>query len=208
MRTKTPLQADKILRAAGHLFGTQRFHEVRMDDIAAQAEVSKGTLYRYFNDKEELYLALVARSSEEILIRVKEAMAPARSPRDKLESVVTATIAFFDEQPHLFDLVQRAEVMTGPGFPWKKTREELLVVVSDLLRRGMAQGEFTVRDVDLTTQVLLGGLRSVIRFGKQPRPRDLARRMLDVFLHEPGSSVAARTVASKEPSALAEPSRV
>jgi AcrR family transcriptional regulator len=70
MRTKTSLQADKILRAAGQLFGTQRFHEVRMDDIAAQAEVSKGTLYRYFNDKEELFQALVTRSSEDILIRL------------------------------------------------------------------------------------------------------------------------------------------
>ena len=67
MRTKTPHLADRMLLAAARLFGTQRFHEVRMDDIAAEAEVSKGTLYRYFKDKDELYLALVARCSRNLI---------------------------------------------------------------------------------------------------------------------------------------------
>src|SRR5262245_18615534 len=56
VRTKTPQQADKMLNAAARLFGTQRFHEVRMEDIAAEAAVGKGTIYRYFSDKDELYL--------------------------------------------------------------------------------------------------------------------------------------------------------
>ena len=43
-----------------------------MDDIAAEAEVGKGTLYRYFSDKEELYLALLAQA-----YRVLEQEAPA-----------------------------------------------------------------------------------------------------------------------------------
>ena len=36
MRTRTSEQKEKILAAASQLFGTQRFHEVRMDDIAAE----------------------------------------------------------------------------------------------------------------------------------------------------------------------------
>ena len=64
MRTKTPKLGSRILDAAARQFARQRFHEVRMDDIAAEAEVSKGTLYSYFRDKEELYLALLARGSE------------------------------------------------------------------------------------------------------------------------------------------------
>ena len=63
MRSKTPLQAEKILAAAAQLFATHRFHEARMEDIAALAEVGKGTLYRYFKDKEELYLALLQRAT-------------------------------------------------------------------------------------------------------------------------------------------------
>ena len=66
MRTKTPVLPEKILTVAARLFATHRFHEARMEDIAAAAEVGKGTLYRYFKDKEELYLALLERTAEQL----------------------------------------------------------------------------------------------------------------------------------------------
>jgi hypothetical protein len=39
---------------------------------------------------------------------------------------VAAILAYFDEQPHLLDLIQRAEVArgSGPEFPWYQTRDE------------------------------------------------------------------------------------
>ena len=61
MRTKNPEQADRILMAAARLFAGRRFHEVRMEDIADAAGFGKGTLYRYFKDKEELFEAIVGQ---------------------------------------------------------------------------------------------------------------------------------------------------
>jgi len=66
VRTKTPQLAGRILDAATRLFASQRFHEVRMDDIAAEADVSKGTLYSYFHDKDELLSALADTVAEDI----------------------------------------------------------------------------------------------------------------------------------------------
>ena len=65
VRTKTVGQADKILAAAAQLFASHHFHQARMEDIADLAEVGKGTLYRYFKDKEELYMALLSRVTED-----------------------------------------------------------------------------------------------------------------------------------------------
>src|SRR2546423_1180103 len=109
VRTKTPEQADKMLDAAAHLFGRLRFHEVRMEDIASEAEVGKGTLYRYFADKEELYLALLARASKQYLALIDGEVAKAATPRKKLRALTAASLAFFDGQPHLGPLIQRAE---------------------------------------------------------------------------------------------------
>src|SRR5205807_6866797 len=86
VRTKTPLQAEKILSVAARLFAKQRFHEARMEDIAAAAEVGKGTLYRYFKDKEELYTALLARASEQMSQRLREAAGQAEGPHEQLRS--------------------------------------------------------------------------------------------------------------------------
>jgi AcrR family transcriptional regulator len=185
VRTKTPLQADKILEAAARLFGTQRFHEVRMEDIAAEAQVGKGTLYRYFSDKEELYLALLGVASEQFTRRLQEVVTQAEGPRAQLEAVVAAIIAFFDERPHLLNLIQRAEVLRGSGteFPWQQARHELLQLVLDLFAHGREEGAFALADPHLAVLLLLGGVRSVIRFGKRPRPRDLAARIVHTFLH-------------------------
>src|ERR671923_69581 len=75
VRTRTPQQADRILAAAARLFAGHRFHEARMEDIAALAEVGKGTLYRYFKDKEELYLALLERAAVGLRDRLHTALA-------------------------------------------------------------------------------------------------------------------------------------
>jgi AcrR family transcriptional regulator len=174
-----------MLNAAAKLFGTQRFHEVRMEDIANKALVGKGTIYRYFKDKEELYSALLKRSGEQLIERLHEASSGAGTPRGKLEAVAGAIIAFFDEQPHLFDLIQRSEVLHRPGAPfsWQPTREEVVHLVRGLLDDDENNGEFTIRDPDIMALMLLGGLRSVILRGPRPRSPDLGKQIVTAFLN-------------------------
>jgi AcrR family transcriptional regulator len=185
VRVKTLLQSEKILTAAARLFATQRFHEARMEDIAAAAAVGKGTLYRYFKDKEELYTALLARASVQLPERLHQVVASEAGPRAQLEAVVKALLAYFDENPHLFDLIQHAEVMHGPDaeFPWQKARFQNLKIVKDVLEEGRRCGEFAVADPELAALMLLGGLRAVMRFGKRPRDPDLAARITEGFLY-------------------------
>jgi TetR/AcrR family fatty acid metabolism transcriptional regulator len=171
-----------MLDAAARLFGSQRFHEVRMEDIAAEAGVGKGTLYRYFTDKDELFMALLERSARHLQERIHGMVERARGPRAQLEAITAGIIQFFDEQPHLLDLIQRAEVMRGPDFPWKQTRDVLIHMVLDLLQEAKDKGEFDVRDPELVALLLLAGLRGVLRFGTRPRARDIAKRIVDGLL--------------------------
>src|SRR3546814_20052113 len=48
----------QILDAASRIFATQAYHLVNMDGVAQAAGVGKGTLYRYFTSKEDLYLEI------------------------------------------------------------------------------------------------------------------------------------------------------
>src|SRR5204863_128466 len=105
--------------------------------------------------------------------------------RARLIVIADAVIGYFDEQPHLFDLIQRAEVLrgTGAGFPWQQARDTTLRLVQDAFAAGERGGEFRVRDPELAALLLLGGLRATVRFGVQPRPHDLAERIVENFLH-------------------------
>ena len=51
----------QILNAAENIFSAKGFEEARMDDIAGETGLSKGTLYLYFKSKEELIIALLDR---------------------------------------------------------------------------------------------------------------------------------------------------
>jgi len=186
VRTKTQEQSEKILTVAARLFATHRFHEARMEDISTEAEVGKGTLYRYFKDKEELYLALLERASDGLSQRLDEAIGNAAGgTRAKLEGFVHAAMSCFDENPHLFDLVQHAEAMQRPGtrFPWQKVRNYSRQLLLDLFAEGKETGEFVIADPETALLMLQGGLRGVYRFGKKPRPANLAHEVIELFLH-------------------------
>jgi AcrR family transcriptional regulator len=184
VRTKTLAQSEKILTAAARLFAAHHFHEARMEDIAELAEVGKGTLYRYFKDKEELYMALLARAASQMKDRLR-AVDEAPDPRSKLEAVVGAILDYFDEHPHLLDLIQHAEVMQGPDadLPWQRTRHESFRLVEGIFEEARRNGAFHVMDPQLSAQLLLSSLRPVIRWGEKPRPMDLARRIVEQFLY-------------------------
>lgn len=184
VRTKTPLLAEKMLDAAGRLFGARHFHEVRMEDIAVEAEVSKGTLYRYFEDKDEMYLALLERASHQLVEELQAGVAEADGARQRLIAVVDAIISFFERQPHLLDLIQRAEVghQQGKAFPWQEVRDKGMQIVLDIFDEAQVGGEFRIRAPQIAMLMLLGGLRAVILLGKPPRPRGLAKQIVDDFL--------------------------
>jgi TetR/AcrR family fatty acid metabolism transcriptional regulator len=185
LRTKSPEQAEKILVAAGRLFALHRFHEARMEDIAQAAGVGKGTLYRYFKDKEELYLALLDRAAAGLQRRIDEGEAAARCPRAKLEAVVGGILEYFDLNPYLFDLLGHAESRQHSGAleNWQQLRVSNLHRVMHILEEGRREGLWDVPDPETPVLMLLGGLRAVLRFCPPPRPANLARRLVQDFLH-------------------------
>src|SRR5262245_37764777 len=160
-----------------------------MEDVACLAEVGKGTLYRYFKDKEELYLALLDRAATGLQERFCRAMAESPCPRERLVALVRGLIEYFDEQTHLFDLIQHAEAMQKPGseFPWQKTRARTMALVKGVLEDGMRAGQFAIDDPDLAMLMLLGGLRAVGRFGARPRPAGLAEQIVRGFVEGHGN---------------------
>ena len=185
MRTKTLEQAEKILSAAARLFATQRFHEARMEDIAASAGVGKGTLYRYFKDKEELFLALLDRAATGLQQRLNEGLDAAAGPRARLEAMIGGILDYFDTYPYLFDLIQHAEARQHSGtlVNWQKIRVANIQRTLEILEEGRRAGLWDVPDPETPVLMLLGGLRAVLRFGSQPRPNNLAQRIVEDFLH-------------------------
>lgn len=77
-------QRQDMLAAALDLFSQKGYHNVSMHEIAGQAEFAIGTLYKFFQNKEDLYRALVLEQCD----RFEEALAQAmEEPEDEVEKL-------------------------------------------------------------------------------------------------------------------------
>jgi len=171
-----------MLDAAARLFGSQLYHEVRMDDIAAEAAVGKGTLYRYFTDKEDLFEALLLKAAEQLQKRIRQAIDSTEGYRNKLIALVEAGIRFYDERPHLGPLIQRAEVMRGEDSPWRSTRHQFSQWIKEVFIDAKKAGEFRIRRPEIDVFLLVGGVRHIVLFTPKPREDGLAEHIVDTFL--------------------------
>lgn len=82
-----------ILDAARSLFEAQGFRAITMADIARAAGVAKGTLYNYFDSKEEVFAELAQRGRREFLESFEAALS-GKSGWDELTAAVTFTLEF------------------------------------------------------------------------------------------------------------------
>ncbi len=77
-----------------------------MDEVAAEAELSKGTLYLYFSNKDALCAALVQRTLTRVRPRLEAIVSDAsRSGRDRLLAGLRAEAEFISENPHLLRMM-------------------------------------------------------------------------------------------------------
>lgn len=184
MRTCDPKRGQQILDAAAQLFAKHRYHEVRMDDIAAHAGVAKGTLYRYYEDKEDLYLALTVYGIHCLYEESKGQIVNPGDPDRKLRDLIARIVRFYEQQPYFLELWQRIETSgsTASLAAIQEIRTEWYRLVTDLIRQ-ISDAGTTVAHPELAALALLGTIRSVLRFTPQPWPSHLAEWIYTHFMH-------------------------
>jgi TetR/AcrR family fatty acid metabolism transcriptional regulator len=155
-----------IMQAAEKLFTSRRYHELTTDDIARAARVGKGTIYRYFEDKDDLFFQVAVSGFEE-LCELLRSRVPGDAPfRDQLLGACAEIPKFYRRRAQLLRMMQAEE----GRMPWRQDkirqrwaarRETLTAAVADILRKGVAEGEIRA-DVpcEVLATFLLGMLRT------------------------------------------------
>ncbi len=179
-----PVRLRRIIDAAAQLFSERLYHEVRMDDVAAQADVSKGTLYTYFKDKDDLYLALIRDGLDRLLARIEAGFADVQTPEAKVLAFVSESLRFFDCHFHWLELIQRAEVL-GSDFgcsPLGESKAKLHALMNGIARELQETGRYAIDDPALASLALFGMTREIIRSYPRPWPDGLADWIAARFL--------------------------
>jgi AcrR family transcriptional regulator len=182
---------QELLAAALDLFVERGFASTRLEDVAKRAGVSKGTLYLYFTNKEELFKEVVRNSIVPFIGAAEDSIAGfdghsadllrsvmvgwwQRLGSTKASGIIKLVMAEAGNFPDIACFYQEEVITRGTN------------MFASLLERAIARGEFRPMDVTIMTQVLIAPLLMLITWKHSVGPCDQSNldplAFLDTFL--------------------------
>ena len=162
---------NDILDAAEKIFFSEGIDKATMDDVAAEAELSKGTLYLYFKSKQELYLGINLRGLEILKTSLLKKNIKNQSGLKKLSQMALAYKDFADEYPDYFKAIIHFEkVESDAGVEQdlisiaRKAGLEVLEITTAAIREGINDNSIkVVQDPRVLSFLLWGQTTGVIQ---------------------------------------------
>jgi AcrR family transcriptional regulator len=194
----------RILEAAREVFFRDGFMAANLDDVARGAGVAKGTLYRYFDSKAELYVAVLAHNGEIFEQKLRErAEAPGASPPELIRAMGRF---YFDhwmsnrEYFQIFWAIENQPVIgqlpQGVIEEVTKLWEKCLRILAETVQRGVDEGDFGECDPWEVADILWTLANGLIQSESSPAHRRLRGRPLDLTFHDAVDTVLRGIAAS------------
>jgi AcrR family transcriptional regulator len=139
------MRRREILAAAIKVFGQKGFAAACVGDVADAARIAKGTVYLYFESKEQIYATAVQMAVAQLQELATERTRSARNVRERLTIAISVRMEFWHEQLSLYRLL----LTVGRESQHKRQTNELLrsghAYFLAILEEGAAAGEFSDR---------------------------------------------------------------
>jgi AcrR family transcriptional regulator len=165
MQARKRLSADQrralIVDAAGRLFGERGFDGTRLDDVAAAAGVTKPIVYRHFETKQGLYLALLARHRDD-LDSFQAAIPAEGTVSDRVRAVLEVWVSYVEAHAYAWRMLFRD---TGGGPEIDAFRHEVharaRAVLVDLIGL-LAEARIPRREREPLAELMSMGMASLV----------------------------------------------
>lgn len=159
---------DEIIDASAKLF-SKGYENVTMEDIARESELARSTLYLYFKNKEDIYIAVAIRGSKILSKMFEEYYQKGETGLEKIRLLIKAFCRFYREYPGYYHANWYSQIpwFNNKEFPeieeLKNIRIRSFKMVGNAIHEGIADG--TVRagtDPVKSTLVVTSSMQSVL----------------------------------------------
>jgi AcrR family transcriptional regulator len=180
---------EEILETATELFAEHGFSDAVTQALAERLQVGKGTIYRHFPSKQELFLAAADRVMRKLQEQVNANIVGIDDGLERLERGIATFLAFFADNPDYVELLiqERAYFKDRKRPTYFEHREINIERWRQLYRDLIAEGRVRGMPVEQITNVVsnvLYGIMVTNFFNGQPKPSDVqAREILDVIFN-------------------------
>jgi AcrR family transcriptional regulator len=139
----------RILEAARGRFETFGYRRTGIAEIAREAGVAPGTLYRYFKNKEDIFLEALRELNDSWVERARRALSEPGNAAERLARLAPLSIEFYSENSLLTSVLARdTDIIFAPllGEVRERLLEQNVEMMAEVIRDGIREGTF--REVD------------------------------------------------------------
>jgi len=173
---------EKLIKAAREAFASKGFADSSMDELTAQAGLTRGALYHHFGDKKGLLQAVIAQIDGEMMARLAAILESAPSAWDGFVDESVAYIMMATEPE-----IQRIMLLDGPAALGDPSQWQMQNACIGSTQRSLEKlmEEGTIREVDaLATSRLVNGalLGAALWIAHADDPQAASRQAVDSFV--------------------------
>lgn len=173
----------KLIEAAREAFGSQGYSQASMDELTANAGLTRGALYHHFGGKPGLLAAVVAQMDAEMDARLEQVLADHADPWEGFLAYCRAYLAMAQEGEIRRIVLQDARAVLGHA--GAAAQEQCTASLGELLQDLMDQGAIVAAPPRALARMLHGGLaESAFWIAEDDGPARLAQALqaLDLLL--------------------------
>ncbi|MFM7065777.1 MAG: TetR/AcrR family transcriptional regulator [Gammaproteobacteria bacterium] len=179
------VKREAVIRAAARLFRERGYHRTSLDDLATALNVTKPTLYRYVENKEEILFECFRLGVERILEALRQPPEGARSARERLEALVQGYIGAITSE-FGWCMVRAEDQDLGPQMSQaiKQAKSDIDQGIRRLVREGIEEGSFRDHDPKMVAFALAGALNWITHWHREDAaltPSEIATRFFALF---------------------------
>jgi AcrR family transcriptional regulator len=155
---------QRILDAATRVFSSKGYHGTLVDEIALEAETSKGGVYFHFPNKQAIFLALLDRLADLLRERIEAAVTIQNDPVARAEAALKVVLDTFASHRRLARLFMVEALGAGPEFNVRmiQIRAEFADLIRAHLDQAVAEGAIAPLDTATAATAWFGAVNEVV----------------------------------------------
>jgi len=167
MRKKEANIREKIIKSALRIFAQKGFFRTTVDDIARATGVAKGTVYLYFKDKQDLYIATIDEHFSRAIAALQAIEAKATTPSAKMEQIAINFIDYIKNLKTSYMLFTFENInLKGKTLKQMHTVIEpkiqtMIQIISNVIKSGIQNNEFRNVDPKVAAFYFISTIRAI-----------------------------------------------
>ncbi len=178
----------RIMKGAAKIFAEKGFHRAKMEEIAQEADVGKGTVYEYFSSKQQLFIEMFKQGKDYYLDALNRAVENEPVFYSKLKNIAYLHLNFFKEHKDLARIFMQEFLQLGVEMQEAvfQLEEYEIKLLEELFQQGVREGYFRPANTKVAARAFYGSINAMsvpmLFFGEKPNLEKLSGEIVDIFL--------------------------